>query len=502
MIDTKSKGGLARFLPRDETGQALAVTAAFALLRLVLSPFVGLGTNEAYAIASGRLMSLSYFDHPPLHFWLAHLGELLCGEDWAARMPFIALGAGASWLMFLLTRRLFEARAALWAVIAFNLSLFFSLIAAEWILPDTPLVFFLLAAALALAPLATDEEISLRRWLSAGALAGLGALSKYHALLFIGGFFCFLLSSPQGRRQLAKPGPWLAAIAALIVFSPVLIWNAQNDWMSFRFQGGRATAHHLSLAPFLSLFAAEIGLLSPWVFVPLVHGGREGLRGDGRARFLLWLGLPIVLLFTLVPLWSGGGMVQWPMPGWLMLLPLAGGYLAQRKWRMRWAALSAAAFLIFVALGLAELQTGWLGHAFPHAFRKAEPTIEYVEWTALADSLERDGIGAPEKPFVLAFTWRDAAKIDQALRGTAPVIVLSDDARNYALIGKSLSLAGRDAFVVARPQQMAQYLPEIGRCFSALSPMPSAGIGRGARREFTLEILRATNYQPAHCGRS
>jgi len=491
-----------RILPRAEAGQALAIAAAFTLLRLILSPFVGLGTNEAYAIASGRLMNLSYFDHPPLHFWLAHLGELLFGDDWAARIPFIALGAGASWLMFLLTRRPFGDRAALWAVIAFNLSLFFSLMAAAWILPDTPLVFFLLATALAMAPAAEGEELPLLRWLVAGALAGLAALSKYHALIFVGGFFCFLLSSADGRKQLAKPGPWLAAVVALAVFSPVLIWNAHNDWMSFRFQGGRAVAHHLSLAPFLSLFAAEIGLLSPWVFVPLLLGAREGLRGDGRAHFLLWLGAPIVLLFTFVPLWSGGGMVQWPMPGWLMLLPLAGAYLADRQWRVRWAAISAALFLSFTAFALAEIRTGWLGHTFPHAFRKAEPTIEYVEWTALADGLQRDGVNASDKPFVVAFTWRDAAKIDQALHGSAPVIVASDDARNYALIGRTLSLAGRDAFIVARPAQMAQSLPEIRRCFSALSPLPSAAIGRGTRREFTLDIVRATNYQPTNCRRN
>ncbi len=39
--------------------RALAITAAFLLLKLVICPFVGLGANEAYAVASGRLFSLS-----------------------------------------------------------------------------------------------------------------------------------------------------------------------------------------------------------------------------------------------------------------------------------------------------------------------------------------------------------------------------------------------------------------------------------------------------------
>src|SRR6201992_4384411 len=48
--------------------------------------------------------------------------------------------------------------------------------------------------------------------------------------------FLAMISSREGRAQLLTPWPWLAAVVAIAVFSPVLFWNSQYDWASFRFQ--------------------------------------------------------------------------------------------------------------------------------------------------------------------------------------------------------------------------------------------------------------------------
>src|SRR6202007_1764248 len=46
---------------------------------------------------------------------------------------------------------------------------------------------------------------------------------------------------PEWRgRWLRSPYPYLAAMIALVLFLPVLIWNMEYDWASFRFQGVRA----------------------------------------------------------------------------------------------------------------------------------------------------------------------------------------------------------------------------------------------------------------------
>jgi len=506
MSIARSNNGLAR-LPYGAVGQTLAITVFFALLRLLICTLVGLGTNEAYAIASGRFLSLSYFDHPPLHFWLAHLSAELFGDTRKARIPFIVIGAGTSWLMFCLARRLFGERAGVWATLALNLSIFFSLLSGNWILPDGPLNFFLLATALVLAPLTDAGELSLPRWILAGLLLGLAVLSKYHAIIFAAGFFGYLIASARGRALLRAPGPWLAALVALAVFSPVLLWNHAHDWASFRFQGARASvARHLGIGPFLSLLAAQLAILSPWVAWPLLRSiGPAWRRGSEQSRFLLWLGLPTASFFSLAPLWSDGGMVHWAMPGWLMLMPLAGKYLADgtktSRWPYRWAQVSVMTFLVFIVLACAEIQTGWLGQEFPRLFRKGEPTADWVEWWPLA---QLQGLGDPAgaaKTFVIAFDWRDAAKIDQVLGDRMPVVVASDDPRNFAFAADTPALQGRSALIVARPAKIQSELHKVGPCFSRIQTLRRLAIRRGASVVASFIVARGTSNRPFLCGK-
>jgi hypothetical protein len=484
---------------------ALAVTAAFLLLKLVICPFIGLGTNEAYAVASGRVFSLSYFDHPPLHFWLAQLGAMAFGDTCWARLPFIALGAGSSWLIFALTRSLFGARAGVWAMLAFNLSIFFCLVAGNWMLPDGPLNFFLLAAALTLAPLAKGGQLSMMRWAAAGVLAGLAALSKYHGLVFVAGVFAFLVSSGWGRRVLGTAGPWLAALVTVAVFSPVLTWNARHGWISFGFQTARAgTGHHFGGGLFLSLLVAQVALISPWVAWPLARGlARARPSSDEGTRFLLWLGLPIAIFFTVAPLWSDDGMVQWAMPGWLLLLPLAGKYLADEAslhhWPRAGLAVSATLFLLFVLGFVMETQSGWLGSRFPHIFRRGDPTADNVEWRPLGSIINRVNLSDDDRMFVLTSGWRDAAKIDQGLAGDYRVAAVSNDPRNFAIGIDAKAWAGRDGWIVLENAGLPAQISALKSCFASVGVPSTLAIQRGARADAKLTIWRGDGFTPEGC---
>ena len=119
----------------DASRGALALIAVFALARLAFAFALGPGTDEAYTIVVARRLDLSYFDHPPLHQWIAHFAALALGEGAATRLPFVALFAATGWLMFALTRRLFGARAGLVALVALNLTPFFFASAPVWATP-------------------------------------------------------------------------------------------------------------------------------------------------------------------------------------------------------------------------------------------------------------------------------------------------------------------------------------------------------------------------------
>jgi len=61
--------------------------------------------------------------------------------------------------------------------------------------------------------------------------------SKYHAVFLGLGVFGFLVFSPEQRSWLRRKEPWIGVALALLAFSPTLLWNAQNGWQSFAYQG-------------------------------------------------------------------------------------------------------------------------------------------------------------------------------------------------------------------------------------------------------------------------
>ncbi|MGL4438776.1 MAG: ArnT family glycosyltransferase, partial [Bosea sp. (in: a-proteobacteria)] len=322
-------------VPSQPMRAALVVIAGAFILRVAMAAAIGLGTDEIYTVAISRTLSWSYFDHPPLHQWVTHATALLLGEGRQVRLPFILLFAGTSWLLFQLTARLYGEASGFWAVVTLNLAGFFTLSAGSWVVPDGVLLFMLAVAALALAreffPKPGETPASLVNWLIAGTALGFAGLAKYHAVLAALGIAIWLLSTLRGRRTLMRPWPWLAALLALGIVAPVLVWNAQNGWVSFLFQSARTQG--AGFTPWLvpASLLAQAGWLLPWVFVPVTAGLWLGWKQerDGRFWFLMALALPSIIMFTLTPAFGNLGLPHWAMPGWFFVMPLAGLHLAR-----------------------------------------------------------------------------------------------------------------------------------------------------------------------------
>ena len=134
-----------------ENRLALVLLAGFAVARLLFSFAIGLGIDESYTVAISRRLSLSYFDHPPLHLWIAHFSALALGEGMAARIVFVCLFFATGWIYYRFVSKLFGPRAALIAIFALNVTPFFFASAGGWIVPDGPLLFGLVVAAWAAA---------------------------------------------------------------------------------------------------------------------------------------------------------------------------------------------------------------------------------------------------------------------------------------------------------------------------------------------------------------
>ena len=181
-----------------------------------------------------------------------------------------------------------------------------------------------------------------------------------------GGLAAFVFISPDQRRWLKHPAPYVAAILALAMIAPVILWNARHGWASFEFQGARgAPGGKLRPAQVLTMALGEVAFLSPWIFVPLVAALVVALRHwrDERRMFLLCLSLPPIVLFTVTPLWGGRGFPHWAMPGWFFTYALMGAWLNEFGVSVgalrRWAFLSSALLAAIAGVAVVQASTGW-----------------------------------------------------------------------------------------------------------------------------------------------
>ena len=425
---------------------ALGLIIVFLGFRLVLAATLGLGVDESYAIANARELELSYFDHPPLHYWIAHAFMPLVGDGRALRLPFIILFAGSSWLLYRLTRRLFGDWAGVWAVLALNLSAFFTLSAGGWIVPDGALIFFLLAAALTLAnaffPAAAPAS-PWRSWILAGIYLGLASLAKYQAVLFGFGLLLYLVSVPGRRRVLLHPAPWAGALIALAIFSPVLIWNAAARLGLLRLSGRPRSGARRASRRQCACQRRRPGGLDPALDLRAAGDcGLAGLAGRTSAGTILVLPLPRPADDRVLHRHSALGRQRSAALADVRLADaLSDPWRLSRRPRRRaseaaprrWAIASAALLVVLAAIAVGHAATGYGKLLFPAAFAHGDPTLEAVAWTPLRAELKARGYLDRNDMFVIAPNWMDAGRIDQALDGALPVTVFGDLSRGQEL---------------------------------------------------------------------
>lgn len=471
-----------------------------ALLRIAGAATMGLGVDEAYALAVSRPVSASYFDHPPMVFWLtAAMANLTGGgSPVLLRLPFIALFAVTTWAMFALGRTLFGARAGLFGAVALNLCGVLGFSDASWMLPDGPLLCGLAVAAMAFAALCFQERdddaaSTASRWLLVGVGAGLAGLSKYHAIFFPFGALMFIATT--GRwRMLRSPWPWIAGVVAMAMVLPVVWWNASHDWASFRFQVGRAGGAKpgLHIDPFLQIVAGQIGYVLPWVWGPMMwatwHAIKRG-RADERSWLLLWLAVGPIVVFTLVTLGGSRGLPHWQGPGYLFLVPILGAALDARlragfTWPRTWMRRSAIAIVSVATLVVTQSGFGWVNRLAPSLFTKGDPSLEAVGWDALLPALEARGLLVDSSvTFVAASHWIEAGKVGAAMHGKLPTLALTDDPRGFRFQHDPADFRGRSGLFVRRVSA-----PPV-----VATPMDSALVSKFAESQFaaTVPVMRA-----------
>lgn len=254
--------------------------AGLTVMRGVFAAFNPLRVDEAYYWTWSRENVISYLDHPPMVAWCVAFGTQIFGDtNFGVRFSgLLAMLVMQVLLADIVWRTVRDWRCVVLAVLLPEAALDYGLMMTK-VVPDTALIAFVMAMVWALVRLALSGNQ--RWWLLAGLFGGFALLSKYIAILLLAAIVAYAIVPSWRMRQLSSPYPWLAALIAVVIFSPVLYWNAIHDWASFRFQFDRPVQLQEWSLKFLGEFVAtQFLLLGPILFpVVLVGAGRLGWRG-------------------------------------------------------------------------------------------------------------------------------------------------------------------------------------------------------------------------------
>jgi hypothetical protein len=453
--------------PPDQTSskqrrQLLAIVALIACLtamRVVYAGIIELRTDEAYYWTWSKENVLSFLDHPPMIAWFIRFGTAIFGDtDFGVRFAgLLAMLVTQLLLADIVRRATHDFRAVILAVLMPEAAVYYGLLMAK-VAPDVALIPFAVAMIWALVRLVESDDA--RWWLAAGAFAGLALLSKLTAVMLLPAVLAFMLIPDWRRRWLTSPYPWAAGGIALALFSPVLIWNAQHDWASFRFQSVRAVAtHELSLRTVGDFFGLQFFLVGP-ILLPVVLSAvtltawRAVRRRDPVA---ILLGTSVIVPFGYF-LWKSLTLRigdTWPMFLWpigfaaaainIAMLPREGWPAWMIKSTIAWANLAiVSGIVLVVGTFLYSVASPW------SLFGKADPIggeagYEQVASRALS---EMQKIGAS---WIATTDYRTYAMLRWYLKDRVPVVQINERGRFLGFRDPGMhSIKGHTGLYVAR----------------------------------------------------
>ncbi len=284
----------------------------------ITNGILDLSPDEAHYWEWSRRLDLSYYSKGPMIAYLIFLGTSIFGDRvLGIRIMAIIFSAMSSYILYLLGRKLYDEKVGLFSAILIQIIPLFSAYGIIFTI-DSPFIFFWILS-LYLFWRAVSEE-SPKIWYALGFSVGLGLLTKYTMVLFYLCAFLFLLLSKNHRKKLFTVTPYLSLIISFLVFSPVIIWNSNNDWVTFRHTAGQAhiaEGIRISLKSFFEFIGSQIGVITPLLFVLMIFSlFKLKLNNDTQGNFLFWSSIPVIIFFIIKSL-QAKVQANWALSGYI-----------------------------------------------------------------------------------------------------------------------------------------------------------------------------------------
>ncbi len=407
--------------------KVVLLIAVTAVIRLIVAASLELGNDEVYYWTYSQHLQWNYFDHPPMvAIWIRFFTANLIWQQYElfVRLGSIAGCAACTWMMYLIGKEIHSEKAGWFAACLYNASIYASIIAGLFILPDSPQMVFWCACLLLIVKLCADEKKWLY-WILFSISAGLCIMSKVHGIFIWFGFGLFILF--QKREWLKLPQLYVAALLTAAIASPILIWNINNHFITYRFHSERVAVHSFTINTdgFLREVFGQIAYNNPvnlvLIIIALLAWKKQKITRPASLSIYQFIALPMAALLLGVALFRDT-LPHWSGPAYVSLLPIAAVYLATRlnlifPASIRWA-LGLLLFTIITGLLLIHFYPGTMGSKKKTQLGSGDFTLDLYGWKrtgSIFDTLYQTELNKgimPKGTPVVCYKWFPAAHED------------------------------------------------------------------------------------------
>lgn len=256
-----------------EKNNLISVIFFIAILNLIIYLITqaffayGIFRDELYYLACANRIQLGYVDHPPLSIYILSVWKSLFGDAmFVIRIVPAIITSVTVFMIGLFTMRLGGGKAAIIiSTVAYMLTPIFLGMNTIYSMNTFDFFFWITSAYIFLRIIQWESipsgEGNPKLWIVLGVVLGLGLLNKT-SVLWLGAGICAGTIFTPLRKDLKTIYPYIAALIALLIFSPFIIWNLTHDLAHLEFMRNAASRKYGGLTP-ISFILDQILIFNP-----------------------------------------------------------------------------------------------------------------------------------------------------------------------------------------------------------------------------------------------
>jgi hypothetical protein len=433
------------------------------LVRCITACCTELGNDEVYYRMYAQYLQWNYFDHPPVVGWLIRFttANLFLDNELFIRLGAIISAAITTWFIFLIGKKLNNDYTGFLAALIYTCSIYGSVIAGTFILPDSPQMICWSAGLYFLIKISKYTHINRtkkRDLLLFGIVTGIGMLCKIHtAFLWLGLLLFIILHNRQWFKQ---PALYISALTCLALFYPVIKWNIDNHFITYLYHSKRVAIVNsgIDFSSFLTFTGGQIFYCNPIIFFLIIPATVAAIKNNlpvsaSQKRMLLYCSLPLIIISVAISLFKNV-LPHWSGPAYCGLILLTACYLSKQKIKtifekkvMPKILLAACLFQLLIIIGgvlLINFKPGTLGKKEKTYLGDGDFTLDMYGWKNLKTQFKKiaeadiqSGI-MKKNAIIISNKWFPASHIDyyMAMPLHKDMITIGDtnDIHQYAWI--------------------------------------------------------------------